>query len=181
MTEARRQSGAEIAFDWWRRLNPLDGAQSGPHKAALARIRRAATPMEVLLVPEALKLVARLRFSPEKAAVVAGVLAFVRETEGRSVASAIGRSSLDDEQSAAMSEGRFRRLLQSSDGELMEAMRRLVRLRKGCANVTNLSKSILNWNDRTKQRWIFDYYGVAIGARSRTRATPASASTQSQP
>ena len=181
MTEARRQSGAEIAFDWWRRLNPPEGAQSGPHKAALARIRRAATPTEVLLEPEALRLVARLPFSPEKAAVLAGVLAFVRETEDRSVAGAIGRSSLDDEQSAAMSEGRFRRLLQSSDGELMDAMRRLVRLRKGCANVINLSNSVLYWNEQTKQRWIFDYYGVTIGARSRTRATPPSASTQSQP
>ena len=181
MTETTRQFGTKIAFDWWRRLNPLDRVQSGPNKAALARIRRAATPTEVLLEPEALRLVARLPFSPKKAAVLAGVLAFVRETEDRSVASAIGRSSLDDEQSAAMSEGRFRRLLQSRDEEFMEAMRRLVRLRKGCANVINLSNAILYWGETTKQRWIFDYYGVAIGARSRAGAAPPPASTQTQP
>lgn len=177
MTETTRQSGAEIAFDWWRRLNPLDGVQPGAHKAALARIRRAATPTEVLLEPEALRLVARLPFSPDRAAVLAGVLAHVRETEERSVASAIGRSALDDEQSAAMSEGRFRRLMQSRDDELMEAMRRLVRLRKACVNVTNLSDAILNWGEPTKRKWIFDYYGVTIGARAGS-AVP-TASTQS--
>lgn len=181
MTETTRQSGAQIAFDWWRRLNPRGGVQPGPHKAALARLRRAATPTEVLLESEALRLVARLPYSAKKAAVLAGVLAFVRESDDKSVARAIGRNSLDDEQSALVSEVRFRRLLQSRDEELMEAMRRLVRQMKGCANVINLSNAILYWGDKTKQRWIFDYYGVGIGAWSRTDAAPPSTSTMSQP
>lgn len=181
MTETTQQSGADIAFDWWRRLNPLGGVQPGSHKAALARLRRASTPIEVLLEPEALRLVARLPFSSKKAAVLAGVLALVRETDDKSIASAIGRRSLDDEQSAVMSEGRFRRLLQSRDEELLEAMRRLVRLLKGRANVIDLSKAILYWGDSTKQRWIFDYYNVATGGPSRTDAAPPPASTQGQP
>ena len=181
MTEKTRQSGADIAFDWWRCLNPLDGVQTGPNKAALARLRRAATPMEVLLEPEALRLVSRLPLSPRKAAVLAGVLAFVRKTDDKSVARAIGRHSLDDGQSAMMSEARFRRLMQSRDEELMEAMRRLVRLLKGQANVVNLSNAILYWGEGTRKRWIFDYYGVAVGGQPPAGAIPPSASTQSQP
>ena len=91
---------------------------------------------------------------------------------------AIGRTKLDDEQSALVSEGRFRRLLQVQDGELMEAMRRLVRMTKGTANVRDLSSAVLYWGDGVKKRWIFDYYGVADSIRSEAGASVSSARTQ---
>ena len=133
MTVPTNQRVTEIAFDWWQRLTRSDGPHLGQRRAALARIRRAATPIEVMQEPEALRLIERLPRNPDRVAVLAGTLAFVRETDERSVARAIGRSSLDDEDSALMSEGRFRRLLQTQDTELMDTMRRLARMMKGKA------------------------------------------------
>lgn len=179
MTNPQQHSSAAIAHDWWQRLTTKDGAQSGYRRAALARMRRAATPTEVMLEPEALRLVARLPRSPERSAMLAGVLAFVRESDDRSVARAVGRAKLDDDQPPALlSEGRFRRLLQTQPDELMVAMRRLVRMTKGRVNVRDLSFAILYWGDKVKQCWIFDYYAVADILRSGEGAPVSPASTQ---
>ncbi|MXX94157.1 MAG: type I-E CRISPR-associated protein Cse2/CasB [Gammaproteobacteria bacterium] len=152
-----------IAFDWWKRLNPDGGSSSSPHRDSLARMRRADTPIEVFFEPEAIRLAARFNRHTtnfDRVAIIAGVLAHVRETDERSVARAIGRTKFEDDQSAAVSESRFRRLLQAQNHELLDVMRRLVRMLKGHVNVLDLSNSIFYWGDRVRQRWIFDYYGV---------------------
>ena len=186
MTDSNRHQGAAVAHDWWQRLTRADGPHLGQRRAALARIRRAATPIEVMQEPEALRLIERLpRRNPDRVALLAGVLAFVRETEERSVPRAIGRASLDDADAALMSEGRFRRLLQTQDGELMDAMRRLARMAKGRLNVHDLSSTILDWGDGVrgdgvKQRWIFGYYNVLGGIRTEDGAAVSPAPTQPQ-
>lgn len=178
MTDPIRPAAA-IAHDWWQRLTTMDGAQVGRRRAALARMRRAATPTEVMQEPEALHLVARLLpRSPERVAMLAGVLAFVRESDDRPFARAVGRATLDDDQSAQLSEGRFRRLLQAQPDELMETMRRLVRLTKGRANVHDLSSAILYWGENVKKRWIFDYYAVAGSTPPDRGASVSPASTR---
>ena len=165
MTDSTAPANAvSVAFEWWRGLNPKDYPPSGHQRAAMARLRRAATPIEVMQEPEALRLIARLPHYPERVAILAGVLAYVRETETRRVAQAVGRPGLDDDKSAVLSENRFRRLLQVPVDDLMEPMRRLVRMTKGTLNVHDLSRSILYWNDDVKKRWIFDYYGVGAAA-----------------
>ena len=161
MTTPQRQSAPSIAYEWWRGLNPEGAARSGPARAAIARMGRAATPIEVMQEPEALRLVARLPRDPERVAVLAGVLAHVRESDERRVARAVGRKSLDDDRSALLSDSRFRRLLQTPGAELMEPMRRLARMAKGKLNVHDLASAVLYWGDGVKKRWIFDYYGVA--------------------
>lgn len=166
MTDSVQGSGASVAYEWWRSLNPKDSPQSGSHRAALARMRRAATPVEVMLVPEALRLVARLPINRERAAMLAGILAHVRGSDERRVAVAVGRTALDDDRTALLSEGRFRRLLQTPGGELMEPMRRLVHMMKGTVNVPDLASAVLYWGDDVKKRWIFDYYAVPAGLRS---------------
>ena len=181
MTKSEKPSGTSIAYEWWRRLNPSDGAQAGPHRAALARMRRAATPIEVMQEPEALRLIARLPRNPDRVATLAGVLAHVRESDDRRVARAIGRTAIDEEQSALLSEGRFRRLLQTNDDELMEPMRRLVRMAKGTLNVRDLSAAILYWGDDVKRRWMFDYYNVYDSIRSERDASTSNAPTHLEP
>ena len=178
MTNSAKRSGASIAYEWWRSLNPTEGLQSGRHRAALARMRHAASLIEVMHEPEALRLVARLPRSPDRAATLAGVLAYVRETDERRVARAIGRTTMDDDQSALLSEARFRRLLQVNEDGLMEAMRRLVRMARWTVNVRDLSSAILYWGDEVKKRWIFDYYGVAESMHTDHGASAATASTQ---
>lgn len=176
MTEEQRSGSADsIAYEWWRRLNPKDTEPSGHQRAALARLRRAGTPIEVIQEPEALRLIARLPSfrDSERVAILAGVLAFVRETDDRRVARAVGRASLDDDKTALLSESRFRRLLQVPCADLMDPMRRLVRMTKGTINVRHLSRSILYWGDREKKRWIFDYYAVGAAVPDRTSDSPA--------
>lgn len=166
MTDSTRRTPAHIAEEWWRELQGADrtGQRSGPHRAALARLRRAETPLEVMQEPVALRLIARLPRNPDRVAILAGVLAFVRDPDNERVARAIGRRSLDDNV-AILAEPRFRRLLQARDDELMDAMRRLVRLTKGKVNVYDLSYAILFWGDKVKKRWIFEYYGVYESTR----------------
>ena len=174
------QQHASTAYEWWQRLTSKEGARLGQRRAALARIRRAATPVEVMQEPEALRLIARLQRRPDQVdqvAILAGILAFVRESDDRTVARAVGRRTLDDDQPPLLSEGRFRRLLQVPQGELMEAMRRLVRMTKGKANVRDMSSSVLYWGETVKKRWVFDYYGVADSISSEGGALVPPAST----
>lgn len=178
--DGRTHRGAEIAYEWWRRLAGPDAGMSRGRRAALARLRRAATPLAVMQEPEALRLVERLPRSRERAVILAGVLALVRESENQTVARKIGRKSLDDDTSALVSEGRFRRLLQAHDDELMESMRRLVHMTKGKINVLDLSNAILYWGDRVKKRWIFDYYGVASSLNSQDDTPELSTTSSNQ-
>ena len=155
----------EIAHQWW---HGLTNERSGYPRAALARIRRATTPLEVIQEPAALRLVARLQSrirDLDRVATLAGTLAFVDKSDDLPVARAVGRRTLDDD-TALLSEGRFRRLLQTDAENLLDPMRRLVRMTKGKANVRDLAVAILFWGDRVKKDWIFQYYGIASVARS---------------
>lgn len=175
MTASSSEGAGAIAAAWWQQLNPNDGAQTGPQRAALAHLRRARTPLDAMRETAALRLIHRLpNCDADRVAALAGILAWVRDDDGRPVARAVGRRSLDETE-ANLSEGRFRRLLlvERNNNELMDTMRRLVTLAGGKVNVRDLSGSVLYWGDGVKKRWIFDYYGVG-------RATPATPSTAPQ-
>ena len=182
MTDPVRRRAASIACEWWRDLNPEGGPRSGPRRMALARMRRAATPIEVMQEPEALRLIARLPWEdPDRVAMLAGILAHVRESDDRRVARAVGRKTLDDDRSALLSQRRLRRLLQTPDTGLMEPMRRLARMNKGRLNVLDLAFTVLRWGEGVKKRWILDYYGVTdIRSGDGTPGTPAPVQTERQ-
>ena len=150
----------------WHPRSPAGARHAGREGRRWLVLRRAATPIEVMQEPEALRLIRRLSWAaPERVAILAGILAYVRESEDQRIARAIGRESFDEDK-ALMSEARFRRLLQASGEELMEPLRRLVRLTKGKANVRDLSSSVLYWGDKVRKHWIFEYYGVSDSLRS---------------
>jgi CRISPR system Cascade subunit CasB len=65
-----------------------------------------------------------------------------------------------------MSELRFKRFLAAtSDQDLMIVFRRAVAL-AGAKNidVEDVAASLLDWSDRRRMRWAFDYYGAGIAA-----------------
>lgn len=164
MTRAR-----DVAYDWWNGFR--DG--TGGHRASLARMRRAHTPVDVIREPAALRLIARLRpfgGDDDRVAILAGVLALVREDEGKRVARSLGRASLDDEHSARLSEGRFHRLMQTEGDDLLTQMRRLVQMAGGTVNVRDLADAILYWGDHVRKEWTFEYYGVGAAAPDRVEA-----------
>ena len=176
MTDTSFKSAA-IAEEWWRGLT----SDQGGDRAAMARLRRSHTPLEVIQEPAALRLVARLDARgehPDRVAALAGILALVREADERPLARMIGRVSLDNDSSPPplMSEARFRRLLQVRASELMEPMRRVVRLAKGRANVYDLAFVVLRWGERVQRRLIFEYYNVSVsGGRGSAPAQSSSA------
>lgn len=178
MNDSVPRGAGSIAATWWRELNPENRAeQTGPKRAALARLRRAGTPLEVIRESATLDLIQSLPHygNKDRVAALAGILAWVQEDDNRPVARIVGRESLDKTE-AVLSEGRFRRLMQvDGDQEIMDAMRRLVRLAdKKKVNVQDLSRSVLywDWGDRVRKRWIFDYYGVGRAAPSDSSTAP---------
>ncbi len=175
MTNSNPGSAGRIAAEWWRVLNPKDRAkQTGLQRAALAHLRRARTPLDAMRETATLQLIQRLpRYgNKDRVAALAGILAWVREDNERSVARFVGRRSLEETE-AVLSESRFRRLMQvEGNEELMDAMRRLVHLAGGTVNVRDLSGSVLYWGDRVRKRWIFGYYGVGFAAPSNSSTAP---------
>lgn len=180
MTDSLRKKSATVERWFNRTLGESgDAARRGDRRATRARLRRAKSPLEIIQEPEALRLVAMLsggHGGADRVAVLAGVLAFVEEKDERKIARAIGRSSLDDDD-AVVSEIRFRRLLQTPGRELLDPMRRIVRMNKGKANVRDMSDSVLYWGERVRRCWIFDYYGVSAGAAGRENAQGAPVSS----
>jgi CRISPR system Cascade subunit CasB len=193
-----RPSIGRQARRWWRDLQPkhreseaepADKAHRRANRgdpAALARLRRAAFVSEALAEEATLDLFRQLELTVEQAcvlprvAVIAMVLAHVREdpppNENGGAARAVGRKSLDDADSAKMKPLRFRRLLACRDDEdLAREMRRLVALAGQRVNVGDLAASLFFWDEKTRARWAFDYYGAGFAAPPESTEGPAPA------
>jgi CRISPR system Cascade subunit CasB len=171
---------AERARAWWREFQPADerGQPKDGDRAALARLRRCATPAEAMVEEATLTLFRRLGLKATdqhrlpQAAVIAMVLAHVRADAEPGAdgfrppaVRAVGRETLESEDSARMSVLRFRRLLAArDDAELALQMRRLAALADGRINVGDLAASLFFWGDRVRQRWTFEYYAAGAAA-----------------
>ncbi len=185
--------------DWWSALQPrepgsepLPGELAGLGRGARARLRRC-TGADGLLLEPSVHLLARrlialageqwpLRDQPasyERLALVAGVLAKVKEDarDGYSLARRLGNASGNER--APMSELRFKRLQRTeSPDDLYLQWQRAVQLADGQADVAQLADDLLAWllelghsatrtSDGVKFRWAYDYY---LSARDRAAA-----------
>ena len=155
----------DIALAWWKELQP-DAAR--PDAAALAQLRRCATPVEALMHERALDLARRLGAKrAEHVSVygeIAAVLAHVRSDSDTRIARALGGPAADKR---LMSGLRFRNLLGAQTGApRMAAFRRAIAMLKGKASVADLTESLLVWDhpdygERRRIRWMFDYVGAS--------------------
>jgi CRISPR system Cascade subunit CasB len=167
------------ALSWWSALQPYreDGSPNPQaDRGALARLRRAASPADILDEEAVFDLHRRLGFGRRSAAetlpqvaVVGAVLAHVREHDReRPPARAVGRQSLGDAglETAAMSPLRMRRLLQAREpDDVLRQMRRLVDLADRRVDVGALAELILDWlnperGDRARSLFAYDYYAA---------------------
>jgi CRISPR system Cascade subunit CasB len=90
-----------------------------------------------------------------KIALIAGVLAHVRETANGKFASQLGRPA----ERPKMSPLRFQRLIEAATpDEQLTAFRRAIIQNDREANVYDLAESLLHWGDARRQSWLYDYY-----------------------
>ncbi|MFC3609537.1 type I-E CRISPR-associated protein Cse2/CasB [Stutzerimonas tarimensis] len=185
--------------DWWRALQPqraddkpLPYELGGLDRGDRAELRRC-TGADQLLERSATFLLAdrlialsddrhRLSDNPqtyERLALVAGVLAGVREDrrDGLNLSRHLGAQTRDER--PAMSELRFRRLQRAQDQtDLYLQWKRAVQLADSKADVAQLAEDLLGWlcelgetplraSDAVKFRWAHDYY---LSARDRAAA-----------
>ncbi len=171
MSNASEHGGKDpgnIALQWWQELQPQEAgdAVSRGDPAALARLRRATTPVEALTEASAIRLARRLGITPDRPdqlariGAIAAVLAHVREHDGgQKLARRLGPQKKDEP--GIMSALRFQRLMAAETAEdLMRQMRNAVNLLKAKANVADIARSMFRWNEATRIRWIYDYYNA---------------------
>lgn len=167
----RKRFRPEQAHRWWESLRPDPESRRPGDPAALAALRRCATTSQVHLVPVFELLV---REMPEARlddlAVVAAVLAHVREHDpSAGVAEQIAKASGPGGQ-PAVSPLRFRRLLQVNGAEeRIRAGARIARQLKGQVNVVDLADALYWWdheqdlhrqNMDVQRRWARRYYAT---------------------
>jgi CRISPR system Cascade subunit CasB len=173
--DEKRPTVGAIALAWWNSLQsgPQHNGRRGGDPGGLARLRRAdlvGAAMEEVTIDLCSRLAPSSNLPPdrlfERAALIAAVLAHVRENDGRKVAAAAGEKVGDDRR--ILHPLRLRRLFAvRTPGDCLIAFRRLVALLDDKANVADLAASLLDWpdavrGDRRRTRWAFDYYGAAI-------------------
>jgi CRISPR system Cascade subunit CasB len=160
-----------IALQWWKALTgKREGkAQSGADRAALARLRRA-SPNEAICEEATQRLFRSLAYNNpdrlQRVATLAAVLATIREDGPGRFGRQIGREKIDYDQTAKLKIGRFKRLLDAqTEDEIATAFRRAIAILGGAANVREVAKYVLFFDDerddgRTRRRLVFDYYGA---------------------
>jgi CRISPR system Cascade subunit CasB len=163
---------ANIAVQWWLGLQPnFSNGERNPNadRAALARLRRAdlLAAMQDPVTFTLFRALGRQRPAelPE-VALCASVLAGVREDRpGERPARTLGPPSIETVEQAAMKPLRFRRLIEAATPEdRLIALRRAVQLVDRKLNVSELAAACLDWSERRRQQWIFEYYNAGFAA-----------------
>jgi CRISPR type I-E-associated protein CasB/Cse2 len=181
MTRDEEQQTFAASLSWWRSLQRSPNNKHKGDPGALTRLRRGGIDAAVF-EPATVDLYQRIGpllrggklHAFETAALVAAVLAHVREHDAQSVARAAGATA---ETKARLSPLRLRKLLAARGAtECLIAFRRLVALLNKRANVGDLAISLVEWDregvgDRRRTRWAFDYYNAPDAAPDEPRKT----------
>jgi CRISPR system Cascade subunit CasB len=172
MPDAKAQ--ADAALKWWNGLQPRetsDGYRRSGDRAALAKLRRCSAPIDAAIEPATIDLFQNLGFTaPEKAlpivAALAAVLAHVREHKPGKLARALGPPPGGKPEEALLKPLRFKRLVGArGPDEILIGFRRAVQMLGQAADVRDLAKQILAWDedgfgDRVRVRFAFDYHNA---------------------
>ena len=164
------QKPAYLAFQWWKSLTGQGegSSPSGKDRAARARLRRA-SPDEAMCEEATLRLFRKLGYkSPDRlprVATLAMILAVIREDAGGRFGNQIGREKIDDDQTAKLKIGRFKRLLDAqTEEEITTAFRRAIAILGGKAGVQDVAKYVLHFDEGSeRRRLVFDYYRADNG------------------
>ncbi|MES9930991.1 MAG: type I-E CRISPR-associated protein Cse2/CasB [Candidatus Thiodiazotropha sp. 6PDIVS] len=150
----------EILKSFWEGLENNKGER--------AELRRCKQPEEVVMIASFHQLCMRLKpFMKSEGkgwemriAAIAGLLAHVQASHHQTLAKQMAELRGG---SPAVSELRFRRLLQRDRRELFGALIRMLGLLnkgldKRVANIHDMAKSVYYWGDSERKRWAFEYF-----------------------
>jgi CRISPR system Cascade subunit CasB len=173
MTKEPFAEEAGEARKWWSRLQPQvrNGHSLPGDRGAIARLRRASNILEAAIEPATADLYARLGLSfPERdlprAALIAAVLAHVRDDTTEPVAIAIGTPRGGADTTTLLTPLRLRRLIAAREvGDLLIAFRRVIAILREATNVRDLARVLLAWTDPVhnraeiaRTRFAFDFH-----------------------
>lgn len=149
----------ENLLRWWRKnLRPEEG-DTAAARALRAKLRRADSALEVLSEPAVYQLANALPFlrnRPQDLARLAQVLASVKSHNKKRLAQVLGTGT-----PPPFSTQRFQRLIRTNEDGLATALRRALPQAGETCDVAALGQDLLNWNEQTRIRWCFDYFGAA--------------------
>lgn len=152
-----------ICQGWWAREI---SAETGPARKTRAQLRRADTALKALGVPAVHRLNAALsagdfalRLDPVRLALISVALAHIKE-RGPKVATSFGAGD-----PPALSPIRFNALIRATTpGALWRPLTRALVVIGGGASPGALAADLFYWNEQTRTRWCFDYYGETAAA-----------------
>ena len=173
MTDDKPEDIGAVATRWWRQAIRPDH-ESGRARAVRAMLRRAESPLDVVVVPEVHDLNRALaaagwdlRRDPERLALVAVVLANLETDTPDRAAARMGGAHASR---APVSALRFQRIVRTRrPGELMRPLTRALAQIDHGANARALARDLLTWGETTRRNWCFDYYGAARPAEAQEK------------
>ncbi len=164
-------SDREVIGKWWRARIGL--RESSAARALAARLNRG-EGVDVLAEAAVFDLGRSLGLLAQPARLVplVQVMAAVREDRGGPLPRRLGQG-----EQPALSPLRFQRLLRSEGEELARLIRRALPTVKYECDAGALGADVLHWNDDTRARWAFAYFGAPAPARL-TPAAPSDEETE---
>lgn len=130
-----------------------------------AALRRCGSLVDVAFVPAFHQLSRELRtvvdvpVNPDRLLAVAGLAAIIKQPISSLLATQMARPAIGNK--PTVSELRFRRLLQCQTQEdLFHPLRRILHLLDDQANLYDLANSVYGWNERTRKKLAYSYYGA---------------------
>lgn len=164
MSDEEKTPG-QIILGWWGRT--LGDRERPAARGLAARLRRAG-PIEVLVEREVQELARILALGPKDAPRLARLvclLAELRDHVQSPLAARLGGAE------PVLSTLRFQRLMRAEGDELLPLLRRAVGMVEGKANIAAFGADLLFWNDKTRARWCFEYFGAEAPAEMRKETT----------
>lgn len=158
---------SDIIWSWW--TAELSQRDKRPKARALASRLRRAGVIEALSEPAVHTLAQSLALGPgqaERLAQLVTLLAELREHEAAPLPRLMGGAE------PVVSRARFERLMRAEGAELTAGLRRAIAMLPAPrCHVGRLGADVLSWNDNTRARWCFEYFGE-IAPLSVQEATP---------
>ena len=153
-----------ICAHWWHQAL---GGGDGPARTTRARLRRCATASEALTIEAVHDLNAQLRTKglrprADQLALIAIALAHIAEAGKPELATELGSRAAKD-RPRALSEQRFQALIRTArHAELIAPLRRAMAIvRRAQIAVAPMAADLYRWNEDTRTKWCFQYFGAA--------------------